>query len=66
MLDALTPVTSVLAAALAIAFAVWTFFICKLIFLGKPRNVSFKAFGVNIEVSAADCSKCGAVNGSNT
>lgn len=64
MLDGLSTVSSVVLAALAVVFALWTFFICKLIFLGKPRNVSLRAFGVQIIVAApGQCSNCGLSNG---
>lgn len=59
MLDGLSTVSSMVLAALAVVFALWTFFICKLIFLGKPRNVNLQAFGVQITVSApSQCSGC--------
>lgn len=59
MLDGLSAVSSVVLAALAVVFALWTFFICKLVFLGKPRNVNLHAFGVRITVTAPNqCRQC--------
>lgn len=60
MLDGLSSIGTVAAVALGIVFATWTFFICKLIFLGKPRNVAFKAFGIEIRVSPVTCAVCAA------
>lgn len=58
MLDGLSSLGSIAVVALGIVFAMWTFFICKLIFLGKPRNVAFKAFGIEVNVSPVTCSVC--------
>lgn len=51
MLDDLTTLTSTAAVALLVIFGLWTFFICCLIFLGRPRHVTFRAFGVEISVA---------------
>lgn len=41
--------TAIVASAAAVV-GLWTYLICKLIFLGKPRDVLVKAFGVEIIV----------------
>lgn len=59
MLDGITSLPTMVLAALIAVFALWTFFLCKLIFLGKPRNVTLKAFGVDITITAPDvCANC--------
>lgn len=59
MLDQLTPLASAAIVALGVIFALWTFFLLKIIFLGKPRDVKFKAFGVEINISPPTCETCG-------
>lgn len=58
MLDGITGLSTAFVVALGIVFALWTFFICKLIFLGKPRKVQFRAFGVEISVAPPVCDTC--------
>lgn len=41
--------TAVIAAS-AIVVGFWTYLVCKLVFLGKPRDVSVKAFGVEVVI----------------
>lgn len=58
MLDGLSTLGTLAALAAGIVFALWTFFICKLIFLGRPRHVALRAFGVEIKVAPPDCPTC--------
>lgn len=41
---------TVMVASAAAVLGAWTYLICKLIFLGKPRDVTVKAFGVEITI----------------
>lgn len=44
--------TTAAVTASAIIIGCWTYLVCKLIFLGKPRDVSVKAFGVEVVIKA--------------
>lgn len=58
MLDGLAGISTTALTALFVVFALWTFFLCKLVFLGKPRNVKLKVFGLEVIISASRCEAC--------
>lgn len=52
MLDHAQPAVALIMLAALVVAGLWIYLVCKLVFLGRPRNVTIRALGVEVTVRA--------------